>query len=64
MTTNQLLTLGGMPTLASISDRVAPGGNSTASAGTAAVGPADEAPGRCTGVGDGGGMVMILVSWV
>ena len=53
-----------MPTLASISDPVAAGGNSTASAGTAAVGPADEPPGRRSGVGDGGGMVMILVSGV
>ncbi len=53
-----------MPTLAPISDPAAAGGNSTASAGTAAIGPADEPPGRCTGVGDGGGMVMILVSWV
>lgn len=53
-----------MPTLASIPAPVAGGGSATVSAGMATVDPADEPPGRCTGVGSGGGMVMILVSVV
>ena len=50
-----------MPTLASISDPPAAGG-SIGSAGMVAVDPAPEPPGRRNGVGNGGGIVMILDS--